>query len=56
MSIHAAALELRRKQLVSLKVKGLPLKRTLWAVRHVDKRATPSVQEFMRLLRENTRW
>ncbi|MBI3833428.1 MAG: LysR family transcriptional regulator [Planctomycetes bacterium] len=50
MSVHALHASVRQRQLAILSVKGLNLQRTIWAVRHIDKRATPSMQAFLQIV------
>jgi DNA-binding transcriptional LysR family regulator len=51
MSVHAIAADRRRRRVVTLNVRGLPLRRSIWAIRHADKRVSPPAQAFMELVR-----
>ncbi len=48
MSRLAVAPELRGKRLTKLPVTGLRLKRSIYLIRHADKRLTPAMQTFLR--------
>jgi DNA-binding transcriptional LysR family regulator len=51
LSIHALEHCLRRRRVVVLQLKGLPLRRSIWVVRHVDKRSSASMQAFLDMAR-----
>lgn len=51
MSVHALREGVRQRRLAILNIEGLNLRRTIWAIRHVDKRPSPSMQAFTALVR-----
>jgi DNA-binding transcriptional LysR family regulator len=55
VSSHAARAPLEAGRLVQLRVAGLDLRRTLFAVHHRDKRVTPPMRELVVLLRDRLR-
>jgi len=51
MSVHALRDSIRQRRLAILSVKDLNLRRSIYAVRHIDKRPTPSMHAFLQLVR-----
>ena len=55
MSRLAVAEEIRRKRLKVLPVTGLPLTRTIYLIRHADKRISPPMKAFLEMVRSSVK-
>jgi DNA-binding transcriptional LysR family regulator len=53
ISAHTVAAELKEKRLVALDVKGLPINRKWFVVKHANKRFLPSAQALWNFIARN---
>lgn len=53
MSIHGIQADVRHRRLAILNIKGMPLRRLIHTIRHIDKRLDPPAQAFHALFKEH---
>ncbi len=54
MSIHGIREDVRRRRVAILNIEGMPLRRSIHAIRHADKRLDPPARVFDTLFREHS--